>query len=161
MFDYRDRLTIFVSQLGSVFGSSIMKAVYGIDVKDMNDPYIHTAEQGLTALAEAAMPGRFLVDVFPWCMHPHSSFPCPFIDQMCAMTVMHVPAWFPGLEFKNWAAKASVFIRDTAQIPWNDMKTAIVRNWITFTNRGAHFDAEGGNSEALHRDKGHRGCRPG
>lgn len=45
-----------------------MKAVYGIDVKSMNDPYIHTAEQGLTALAEAAMPGRFLVDVFPWCM---------------------------------------------------------------------------------------------
>lgn len=53
--------------LYSNFGSSIMKAVYGIDVKSMNDPYIHTAEQGLTALAEAAMPGRFLVDVFPWC----------------------------------------------------------------------------------------------
>lgn len=105
-----------------------MKAVYGIDVKSMNDPYIHTAEQGLTALAEAAMPGRFLVDVFPWCRSQHLHLlntSKPLTTRLCA--VMYVPAWFPGLEFKNWAAKASIYIRDTARIPWNDTKRAMVR----------------------------------
>ena len=37
----------------SMTGSLIMRLTYGIDVKDENDPYIHTAENALKSIAAA------------------------------------------------------------------------------------------------------------
>lgn len=48
------------------FGGTVMKLVYGIDIKDKDDPYVYAAESVLHSLDDAAIPGKFLVDLLPW-----------------------------------------------------------------------------------------------
>jgi cytochrome P450 len=50
------------------FGRTTIKMVYGIDIKSGEDEYITIPEKVLHALSEAAIPGRFLVDVLPICL---------------------------------------------------------------------------------------------
>lgn len=42
-----------------------MSIVYGITVSEQNDQYISTAEEALNSLAQAGVPGSFLVDLIP------------------------------------------------------------------------------------------------
>jgi hypothetical protein len=49
----------------SNFGRSIMKMVYGIEVRDDEDDYLSLAEKVLEEINEASTPGRFLVDFLP------------------------------------------------------------------------------------------------
>jgi len=42
----------------------ILSVVYGITIKESEDPYISTAEISLNGLAEAGISGRFWVDYF-------------------------------------------------------------------------------------------------
>jgi hypothetical protein len=45
----------------SMTGALIMSIAYGIDTLPSNDPYVETAEAVLDAMAQAAVPGRYLV----------------------------------------------------------------------------------------------------
>ncbi|KAF9446019.1 cytochrome P450 [Macrolepiota fuliginosa MF-IS2] len=76
-----------IGNLRYVAGETIMSVAYGLDIKPKDDIYIQTAEQGVHALAVAAVPGMFLVDMLPW--------------------LKYVPAWTPGAGFqkkaKAWA----------------------------------------------------------
>jgi hypothetical protein len=67
----------------SAFAATIMNVAYGIKVKDSDDPYILNAEEALYGLAEAGIPGTFLVDFLPF--------------------LKYVPNWFPGATFKRKA----------------------------------------------------------
>jgi hypothetical protein len=51
------------------FGLTALRMIYGIDVGDPKSVsnYINTSEGVLHAINEAGVPGRFLVDLFPWC----------------------------------------------------------------------------------------------
>ena len=60
-----------------------MNTVYGIDVTEKNDKYVAIAEKGASIFSEITVPGRFLVELFPW--------------------LAHLPAWFPGARFKQIA----------------------------------------------------------
>jgi hypothetical protein len=60
-----------------------MEVSYGIKIKGLDDPYVKDAERVLEGLADAGTPGRYLVDVFP--------------------VMKHIPAWFPGAEWKRKA----------------------------------------------------------
>ncbi|KIJ31652.1 hypothetical protein M422DRAFT_266684 [Sphaerobolus stellatus SS14] len=51
----------------SVVRAIIMEMTYGIQVKPNHDPYVENAETVLVAIAEAGIPGRFLVDTLPFC----------------------------------------------------------------------------------------------
>ncbi|EDR09909.1 uncharacterized protein LACBIDRAFT_248682 [Laccaria bicolor S238N-H82] len=51
---------------------------------ESNDPYITLAEEALRGVAEAGIPGTFLVDLLPF--------------------LKYVPGWFPGADFKRKAA---------------------------------------------------------
>ena len=61
-----------------------MDIVYGIKVQESGDRYISLAEEVIHAGNEAAIPGAFLVDLFP--------------------ILLYVPSWFPGAGFKKKAA---------------------------------------------------------
>lgn len=50
----------------SQLSSTLLDVAYGIDVLPENDPYIHKAEEAITTLKFAAVPGKFLVDSFPF-----------------------------------------------------------------------------------------------
>jgi hypothetical protein len=51
-------------------GQTIIKIVYGIDVKDTESKFVSMAEQLLKHLDESMMPGRFLVDFIPARKYP-------------------------------------------------------------------------------------------
>lgn len=44
-----------------------MAIVYDIDVKSLDDPYIHTAEKAGDVVSETTIAGAFLVDIIPIC----------------------------------------------------------------------------------------------
>ena len=60
-----------------------MNTVYGMDVTEKNDKFVAIAEKGASIFSEITVPGRFLVELFPW--------------------LAHLPAWFPGARFKQIA----------------------------------------------------------
>jgi hypothetical protein len=67
----------------SCIGGFATSITYGIPIRRTHDPTVELTEKAFNALAEAATPGRFLVDVFP--------------------VLRHVPDWVPGSGFKKLA----------------------------------------------------------
>ncbi|KXN89788.1 hypothetical protein AN958_05153 [Leucoagaricus sp. SymC.cos] len=46
-------------------GGSIISLAYGLPVKRVNDPWMSLAEEGLTCITSAVLPGKWAVDIFP------------------------------------------------------------------------------------------------
>ena len=84
-----------------------MKIVYGIAVQESDDPYISIAEEALTGVAEAAIPGAFLVDMFP--------------------ILKYVPSWFPGASFQKKAARWREVVNTMAEKPFCYVKEQLVQ----------------------------------
>ena len=91
-----------------------MKISYGIDVKESDDPYISLAENSLSGLNEAAIPGAFWVDLFP--------------------ILKYVPSWFPGAGFRRKAAHWRELNAITVEKPFRYVEEQLV---------GDHFFLEG------------------
>lgn len=85
-----------------------MSIAYGIQIKPENDPYVKLAEDASRPAAEAAVPGRFLVDAIP--------------------LLKYVPAWLPGASFKRKAREWYKLTRNMVEIPYADAKKRIVCN---------------------------------
>ncbi|KIJ30785.1 hypothetical protein M422DRAFT_267616 [Sphaerobolus stellatus SS14] len=79
-------------------GAIIMEMTYGIQVKPNHDPYVENAETVLAAIAEAGIPGRFLVDTLPF--------------------LKYVPEWFPGAGFKRKVRRWRQAISDMVDLPF-------------------------------------------
>ena len=84
-----------------------MKIVYGIAVQESDDPYISLAEEALSGLAEAGIPGAFLVDMFP--------------------ILKYVPSWFPGAGFQKKATRWRKGIIAMAENPFRHVQENLVR----------------------------------
>ncbi|KAM5539123.1 hypothetical protein V8D89_007346 [Ganoderma adspersum] len=80
--------------------ATIMAMVYDIDVKSLDDPYIHTAEEAGDAISETTVAGAFLVDVIPF--------------------LKHVPEWFPGAGFQKKASQWRVTVDRLRDAPYDD-----------------------------------------
>ena len=90
----------------SIFDSTIMNIGYGIAVQETNDPYISVAEEVLDGLAQAGIPGVFLVDLIP--------------------ILKYVPSWFPGAGFQNKAARWRKANGIMAEKPFRYVKEQLV-----------------------------------
>jgi hypothetical protein len=90
----------------SLIGATTLVLAYGLNIKLVNDPFIHLADDSMRPLIEAIVPGAFLVDLIP--------------------ALQYIPAWFPGAGFqrkaREWKKMTMVF-RNT---PFNAAKKAIV-----------------------------------
>ncbi|RPD62574.1 O-methylsterigmatocystin oxidoreductase [Lentinus tigrinus ALCF2SS1-6] len=75
----------FKQHVRFVLAATILKIAYGIDVDDENHEVIRMIDAALEAPAQAFVPGKFLVDVFP--------------------LLQYVPTWFPGAGFQNVFAR--------------------------------------------------------
>ena len=84
-----------------------MKIGYGIAVQESDDPYISIAEEVLKGIAEAGIPGAFLVDSFPF--------------------LKYVPSWFPGAGFQNMAARVKEAINTMAEKPFRHVQEQLVQ----------------------------------
>ncbi|KAJ7251425.1 cytochrome P450, partial [Mycena rebaudengoi] len=83
----------------------IMSISYGIETLPSNDPYVKTAEAVIDAMAQAAIPGRYLVDVIP--------------------ILKYVPAWFIGAGFKRQARETKKLTDKMVQLPFQAAKRLV------------------------------------
>ncbi|KAK7450603.1 hypothetical protein VKT23_012913 [Stygiomarasmius scandens] len=89
-------------------GTFILSITYGIDAKPSLDPFIQAAEVALKSVTEAARPGAFLVDQFPW--------------------LRHVPYWFPGASFRHKAKKWRMYKDRMTNGPFDVVMEQIQKN---------------------------------
>jgi len=83
-----------------------MEICYGITVLEHDDPYISIAEEAFEGVAEAGVPGAFLVDLLP--------------------ALKYVPSWFPGAGFKRKAARWRACISELLERPYHRVKRELV-----------------------------------
>ncbi|CCO29706.1 O-methylsterigmatocystin oxidoreductase Short=OMST oxidoreductase [Rhizoctonia solani AG-1 IB] len=66
-------------------GAVSIRIAYGHTARDFNDEFIQGAEEFMSAVSEAILPGRWLVETIP--------------------SMRYIPSWFPGATFKRKAEK--------------------------------------------------------
>ncbi|TFK24835.1 cytochrome P450 [Coprinopsis marcescibilis] len=91
--DFRQSNTLFMA-------GTLLKITYGVDDKESTRYYIQLFEEALAPIIRAAIPGSFLVDIFP--------------------VLKYVPEWFPGAGFKREAREALALSKRFADEPLND-----------------------------------------
>ncbi|KIJ26629.1 hypothetical protein M422DRAFT_236437 [Sphaerobolus stellatus SS14] len=96
----------FLKHIQHSAAAIIMEITYGIQVKPENDPYIHRAEKALKAGSEAAVPGRFIVDVIP--------------------LLKYIPEWFPGASFRKQAKIWNQYGVNMRDLPFEHVKSTMV-----------------------------------
>jgi hypothetical protein len=93
----------------SLFAALITDVAYGLQIEETNDPYIQHIEEVLDAIGEAAIPGRYLVDLFP--------------------IMKHIPSWFPGAGWKRKAAYYKRMNDMVSQDTYETVKRDLVRTF--------------------------------
>ncbi|EKM50462.1 uncharacterized protein PHACADRAFT_152457 [Phanerochaete carnosa HHB-10118-sp] len=93
--------------------SLITRLLYGIEVKNKDDPLVRLAADHAHLMTEAIEPGKWLVDTFP--------------------LLRHVPAWLPGAGFKRWAKRARARMDEFSWLPYATIKQNIDAGNITIS----------------------------
>ncbi|KAJ6508665.1 cytochrome P450 [Mycena sanguinolenta] len=93
----------FLEHVEQLTTAIIMAMVYGYDIKSLHDdPIVHLQQESIKRLSESAIPGRFMVNVFPW--------------------LRHVPAWFPGAGFHQFFKDTVKLVGEMKQAPFDFVK---------------------------------------
>lgn len=82
----------FGNHIRSTVGGIILSLAYGLRIKRFNDPWINLAELTLHTTTEAAVVGRYLVDIIP--------------------ALKYVPEWMPGAKFQKTAKEGRKIVND-------------------------------------------------
>ncbi|KAF6751123.1 cytochrome P450 98A3 [Ephemerocybe angulata] len=118
------------------FGASIMRTAYGFDDTKHNESLVLGAEEIVGAFGEAAVPGKYLVNIFP--------------------SLSMVPAWFPGAGWKRHFMKVAELTRNVVSAPFQEAKEQLARGERSVhPSMAATFidnlpEAETGNDESEH-----------
>ena len=84
-----------------------MKIGYGIAAQESDDPYISIAEEVVTKINEASIPGTFWVDFF--------------------YILKYVPSWFPGAGFQKKAARVREAVDTMTDKPFRHVQEQLVQ----------------------------------
>ncbi len=102
-----------------------MSMVYDIDVKSLDDPYIHTAEEAGDAISEITVAGAFLVDIIPLReLDRRASIILHII--LTSSPVRYVPEWFPGAGFQKRARQWRITVKRLRDAPYDDTMKRLV-----------------------------------
>ncbi|KAJ7510489.1 cytochrome P450 [Mycena galericulata] len=115
-----------------VIGAIVMSIAYGLDVQPSDDKYLKAADATLRALSEAAVPGRFLVDLIP--------------------ALKYVPQWFPGAGFKRQAAEWKKMVDMMVDRPFTDAKKAVSQGTAPASFVAEHLRVDGSELKATEHD---------
>ncbi|KAF5382250.1 hypothetical protein D9757_008940 [Collybiopsis confluens] len=95
-----------VSEIWKLWSSDVVLSLaYGIQVLPENDPFVKIADEASDSFALASHPEAFLVNVLP--------------------VLRHVPAWFPGAEFKRKAKEWRKSIYALVEVPFEIVKAQL------------------------------------
>ncbi|KAJ3573817.1 hypothetical protein NP233_g2189 [Leucocoprinus birnbaumii] len=96
----------FMALFRHLIGATTLVLAYGLDIKLVNDPYVHLADDSMRPLIEAIVPGAFFVDLIP--------------------ALQYVPEWFPGATFKRKAREWKEMTMIFRSKPYEAAKKAIL-----------------------------------
>ena len=102
-----------------MIGAIIIRAAYGVEVKDTNDKYVMIADRAMECFNVVFKPGAYLVQTFPW--------------------MRHIPSWFPGARFQREFDAWRPTVRMIHDAPWKAAMDARVCNAATFMLRNLNF----------------------
>ncbi|TFK74819.1 cytochrome P450 [Pluteus cervinus] len=77
----------FLRHIQTLTAAFSMAAIYGYDIKSMEDPYVDLADKSVAMLSASIFPGALLVNAFP--------------------VLNRLPRWFPGTGFKSFAEECN------------------------------------------------------
>lgn len=99
----KDKGAALTQHLKTEAGELILKVVYDYTIEPFqNDPLVDLVDEAMEQFSEATIPGRWMVDIFP------------FLE--------HVPSWVPGTDFQKTAAAWKKTLVDVANIPYDYAK---------------------------------------
>lgn len=75
-----------------------MSTAYGYDISHKKDQFIQLAEESMTRISEALVPGARLVNYVP--------------------ILQYLPTWFPGAEFHKYAARGKEVTTEMIKRPF-------------------------------------------
>ncbi|KAF8891878.1 cytochrome P450 [Infundibulicybe gibba] len=96
----------FGSHVRHCIGSTVLKIVYGYDIKPENDEYVLLADEAAQGLTQVIAAGTYLVDFIP--------------------ILKYIPDWFPGANFKRQAKIWGKSAEELKEIPFRDFKQVMV-----------------------------------
>ncbi|KAI0826678.1 cytochrome P450, partial [Trametes gibbosa] len=99
----------YVPNIRRYTGGQIASIVYGYKTDEDHDPYLNTADETLSLIANHILSvgsGVWVVDIFPW--------------------IKHLPSWFPGAGFKSKANAWRRKIEHCADVPFASVKERMV-----------------------------------
>ncbi|KAK7035796.1 cytochrome P450 [Favolaschia claudopus] len=111
----------------------VMSIAYGIDVAPADDPYVELADKAVEGLVTAIVPGRFLVDAFPF--------------------LKYVPWWFPGAGFQRKAREWRRLSRGMLELPFAEAQAKIAAGTAphSFTLDGLQIVAKAENKPYMEK----------
>ncbi|RYN29574.1 O-methylsterigmatocystin oxidoreductase [Alternaria tenuissima] len=109
-------------------GSVILKITYGYTtIPKGNDPFVDLAGKTMEQFADATVPGRWSVDMFPF--------------------LRYLPEWLPGMEFKRTAREMATQLRQCTNQPYEFVKKQMSEkrhspSFLSQAIEGTSLDAE-------------------
>ncbi|KAI0350830.1 cytochrome P450 [Trametes cingulata] len=119
----------FVPHIRHLFGATIMRIVYGIEVDDQNDRYVSVAEKGADIYIKITVPGRYLVETFP--------------------ILRHLPSWFPGAGFKREAEAWKPDVLALRNAPFDHVKREVTKGTARPSIAAALLEREPNEKESV------------
>ncbi|KAG6864144.1 hypothetical protein C0991_012140, partial [Blastosporella zonata] len=86
-------------------GTVALRMVYGYQVTEKEDEFVHLLDRGMGQFAVATAPGAFLVDILP--------------------SLRYLPSWFPGGGFHSQAQAWGQNLHDMVTKPYDYMKSQL------------------------------------
>lgn len=102
MLDAPDDLAQHVRQ---IFTAIILKAVYDMDIKGLDDEYLLLAQEAVLGTIQSRLPGTYWIEFFPF--------------------FKHIPSWVPGAKFKQAAEHYRPYVEAMRNKPFDVVKQAV------------------------------------
>ena len=90
----------------SCIASGVLNIVYGFQISDLEDPYIALLQKAVGEFAEAKVPGRYLVEYFPF--------------------LKHIPGWVPGSAARRTGDRIKPLALQVKNQPYDAVKNGQV-----------------------------------
>jgi len=94
-----------IGNLHHMAGTTIMAIAYGLEIQEEGDPYLKLAEVGNHTLSSAVVPGKYMVEYFPF--------------------LRYLPEWMPGGRFKKEAREVRKVADNMLEMPFKAARDRI------------------------------------
>jgi hypothetical protein len=103
----------------------VLDITYGYQVKQDGDRLVDLIHETVAAFVQSLIPGRYLVDFFPW-RELLSSSNLHLSEFIGFDSVERLPSWMPGMGFKNDAIRFRNATDEINDTPFEHTKEQLV-----------------------------------